>query len=155
MVKLDSHKKSTLHLMFGAQLTVRNMNGWVEEHRFAKSLKTPTGRPRQWRFDWCNPERMIAVEIEGGTAGGVWAWKKARSILGGSKQRATHDELWGTLQSITGAMGRHVSAQGFENDCIKYNAAAQLGWTVLRGTGAMVKNLALIEQVKAVIASRS
>ena len=32
------------------------------EHRFAKYL-TP---PRQWRFDICWPERMLAVEVEGG-----------------------------------------------------------------------------------------
>lgn len=28
--------------------------------------------------------------------------------------------------------GRHVSPKGFVADCEKYNAAAQLGWTVLR-----------------------
>src|SRR3546814_3330096 len=35
--------------------------------------------------------------------------------------------------------GRHVRPKGFQNDCEKYNAAANLGWTVLRFTGADVK----------------
>jgi very-short-patch-repair endonuclease len=36
--------------------------------------------------------------------------------------------------------GRHVRPQGFEADCEKYNAAAVAGWTLLRVTGAMVKD---------------
>jgi very-short-patch-repair endonuclease len=34
--------------------------------------------------------------------------------------------------------GRHQSFGGFEADAQKYNAAAKLGWTVLRYTPAMV-----------------
>ena len=30
--------------------------------------------------------------------------------------------------------GRHVNPQGFINDCIKYNSAAALGWSVIRVT---------------------
>ena len=36
--------------------------------------------------------------------------------------------------------GRHNRPQGFEADCEKYNAAALAGWTVLRVTGAMVRD---------------
>ena len=36
--------------------------------------------------------------------------------------------------------GRHVRGSGFEADCEKYNAAALLGWRVLRFTGAMVND---------------
>lgn len=32
--------------------------GWTAEYKFHPS--------RKWRFDFCHPERMIAVEIEGG-----------------------------------------------------------------------------------------
>lgn len=35
--------------------------------------------------------------------------------------------------------GRHVRPQGYENDCIKYNLAAERGWIVLRFTSRMVK----------------
>lgn len=46
--------------------------------------------------------------------------------------------------------GRHVRGQGYENDCMKYNSAVLLGWTVLRATTAMVNDgraLALLEHV--------
>ncbi len=36
--------------------------------------------------------------------------------------------------------GRHTRPVGFEKDCEKYNAAAMLGWTVFRVTGAMVRD---------------
>jgi hypothetical protein len=35
--------------------------------------------------------------------------------------------------------GRHNRAQGFAEDCRKYNAAVRLGWRVLRYTTDMVK----------------
>lgn len=36
--------------------------------------------------------------------------------------------------------GRHVRGKGFEDDCEKYNEAAAMGWTVLRFTGAQVRD---------------
>jgi very-short-patch-repair endonuclease len=36
--------------------------------------------------------------------------------------------------------GRHQRRQGFEDDCVKYNTAAALGWVVLRFTAAMVRD---------------
>ena len=57
---------------------------------------------RKWRFDFAFPERMVAVEIEGGYG------------------------------------GRHQRPDGFTGDCVKYNAAAMLGWRVFRYTTAMV-----------------
>ena len=36
--------------------------------------------------------------------------------------------------------GRHVRGVGFAGDCEKYNAAALLGWRVLRFTGEMVND---------------
>ena len=41
---------------------------WVEEHRFH-----PT---RRWRFDFSWPERLIAIEVEGGT------WVGGRHVTG-------------------------------------------------------------------------
>lgn len=34
--------------------------------------------------------------------------------------------------------GGHTTGKGFEKDCVKYNRAAELGWTVLRYTPQMI-----------------
>jgi len=34
--------------------------------------------------------------------------------------------------------GRHTRGAGYSGDCAKYNAAAALGWTVIRVTGSML-----------------
>lgn len=60
------------------------------EHRFHPA--------RKWRFDWAWPDRLVAMEIDGG----VW--------IG----------------------GRHNHPAGFIRDMEKLNAAAELGWRVLR-----------------------
>lgn len=59
---------------------------------------------RKWRFDFAWPDLRIAVECEGGT------FKPGRSQ----------------------GRGRHLRSTGFHEDCDKYNAAAAVGWLVLR-----------------------
>ena len=44
------------------------------------------------------------------------------------------------VEGGTWSRGRHTRGQGFEGDCIKYNSAALMGWTVLRFTSTMVKD---------------
>ena len=50
--------------------------------------------------------------------------------------------------------GRHQRRQGFEDDCEKLNAAEMAGWTVLRYTGAMVKDGRAAKQIVAYLAAR-
>lgn len=53
------------------------------------------------------------------------------------------------IEGGTWSGGRHVRGRGYENDCIKYNQAVLLGWTVLRVTTSMLRDgraLALLEQ---------
>lgn len=57
---------------------------------------------RRWRFDYVVSGKKIAVEIDGG----VWSNK--------------------------GAGGRHNRGTGFIKDMEKYNAAAKLGYRILR-----------------------
>ena len=48
-----------------------------------------------------------------------------------------------TAIEIEGAVfqnGRHTRGKGFSNDCEKYNAAALLGWKVLRYTTNQIKD---------------
>jgi very-short-patch-repair endonuclease len=58
---------------------------------------------RKWRFDFAWPGDKLAVEVEGG----IWL-------------------------SAKGKKGRHNTGAGIEADMEKYNAAALLGWRVLR-----------------------
>ena len=44
------------------------------------------------------------------------------------------------VEGGTWSGGRHTRGGGFEGDCEKYNAAALLGWKVLRFTGGMVES---------------
>lgn len=49
--------------------------------------------------------------------------------------------------------GRHVRPAGYEEDCVKYNAATVMGYRVLRFTGGMLDEdpAACIEQVRALL----
>jgi very-short-patch-repair endonuclease len=47
--------------------------------------------------------------------------------------------------------GRHVRPAGFRSDCEKYNAAAMLGWRVLRFPGAAVISGEAVDKLKRVL----
>lgn len=81
---------SFLETVLEAEINEAGLPAPVREYRFHDT--------RNWRFDFCWPDHMLAVEVEGG----VWA------------------------------NGRHNRGSGFIADCEKYNAAAILGWRVLR-----------------------
>ena len=66
---------------------------------------------RRWRFDWACLDLLVAIEIDG-----VVCERKGCSAR----------------------VGRHQNAKGLEGDCEKLNAAACLGWSVLRFTPGMV-----------------
>jgi very-short-patch-repair endonuclease len=110
---------------FWFQLRAHRLTGWVREYRFATE-----SHGRQWRFDFCNPDPRLrlAVEIDGIVV---------RRIGG---------------QMV--CMGRHTSVDGYREDCVKLNTAAELGWTVLRFEQSMVKSGAAIATVERVLAAR-
>lgn len=72
---------------------------------------------RKWRFDYCLPDMMIAIEKEGGAHTG----------------------------------GRHTRGTGFIKDMEKYNAAAMLGWVVLRFTPEQMLKVKTMDTIQAVI----
>ena len=47
--------------------------------------------------------------------------------------------------------GRHVRGKGFENDCEKYNMAAELGYIVLRYTSKTIKSGEAVAQIERVV----
>lgn len=73
------------------------------------------------------------------------------------KRRWKFDFAWPQLMiavEIEGGTytgGRHVRPEGFRKDCEKYNAAALMGWMVLRGDVKMVKNNVLLDTVQAAL----
>lgn len=52
-------KQSEGETLMEAWIKSQGYEGWIAEHRFH-----PT---RRWRFDFANPELMLAIEVEGGT----------------------------------------------------------------------------------------
>ena len=82
----------------------------VDEFQFAP--------PRKYRFDWCWPERHIALEIEGGLFG------------------------VGPPCKVCGRRGPagHISTTGLLRDVGKYNLAAIHGWRIIRCTPSEVKD---------------
>jgi len=116
-LKPDAAPKESVHSKlakkFEEQCVKAKLPAFTKELPFARQLK------RNWKFDfafgWPN-EWRVAVEIEG------LAMRK--------------DPKTGLWQMG----GRHGNIAGFEEDCVKYNTAAFLGWTVLRYTGSQVKS---------------
>lgn len=106
--------KSAIEETFARQLADLGIVGWERELRFHPE--------RMWRFDFAWRAVKVAAEVEGG------------SFMGGKKCETCGHR----------PMGRHHSVQGHAADCEKYNAAACLGWRVLRfpskeiGTGQPV-----------------
>lgn len=90
----------------------------VAEHKFHPA--------RKWRFDFADLPSKIAIEIEGGTYARSKQSKTTEYKSGGT--HVIHTET----DNRTG--GRHNTGKGFEDDCEKYNAAAMLGWRVIRLT---------------------
>jgi hypothetical protein len=98
---------------------------------------------RKWRFDFAWPERLIAVEVEGGIWGNVVHCHKCGvQVL----QRLANG---GFAKVRTG--GRHQSGTGFTADCLKYSEAAIYGWSVVRVTPSMIQDGTAIQLVKRLI----
>lgn len=78
-----------------------------------------------WSADFAIPDRMLLLEVEGGT------WMQAKVQPDG-----------------TVITGHHSHPVGYEKDCEKYNAAAILGWRVLRFTTQMVNDRRALQTIQ-------
>jgi len=86
---------------------------------------------RKWKFDFAWPEKMVAVELNGGT-GFVWRTNPQT----GEKYKAR---------------GRHTEKEGYKQDCIKRNNAQMLGWKVYDFTSDMVLNGEAINFIEKIV----
>jgi very-short-patch-repair endonuclease len=59
------------------------------------------------------------------------------------------------IEGGTWVAGRHSRALGFEADCLKYNCASLLGWTILRYTTRMVEAGNAIDDVLEVLGKKT
>lgn len=103
--------KSSLNRTFETRWRQLEGPELIPEYRFAP--------PRLFRFDYCDPAKKIAIELEGGTWGRV-----------GAKRC----ECCGQIPQ-----GRHSTGVGMARDCEKYNLATLMGWRVFRFTTDMLE----------------
>lgn len=97
------------------------------------------------------PEReyRFAAIHTGGTGKGI----RARLAESGLKDWR-FDLAWPDLKlavEVEGGTwngGRHTRGKGFEDDCIKYNAAMLLGWNVARFTSSMIRTGKALETIE-------
>lgn len=110
-------KSSHLESMFALYWRCLNAPPLKREYYFAK--------PRMWRFDFADPDKMIAIELDGGLRKRIFKRKD------------------GTTYEST---GRHNTAEGYESDCEKFFEAARQGWRVFRLTKKMI-NINNVEKI--------
>lgn len=99
--------ESHLERLFRRQLEGQGIGGFQQEVEFHPE--------RKWRWDFAWPDRMIAVEIQGGTE-----------------------------KHYLGDQSHHSTPQGYRNDLEKQREGQRLGWQVFAFTGLEVRNLSAL-----------
>ena len=88
----------------------------------------PTGRVRQWKFDAAWPAHKVAVELEGGIfSTPVTCNHCKRKVTRYIEKQKRHEQ-------VMAVWGGHTRGAGYQDNCLKYNAASVLGWRLLRYT---------------------
>jgi len=72
---------------------------------------------RRFRIDYCWPDIMLAIELEGGIY---------------PHYRIITNQSTGKKERILSTVGGHTSGKGYESNLYKYNRMAVDGWTLLR-----------------------
>ena len=101
------------------------------------------------------PKALSPGEEEFALHCGIYKLSPVREYVFASPRKWAFDFAWPDQKiavEIDGgtAFGksRHSYGKGFEEDCRKYNAAALLGWRVLRLTTAMVNSGEAIDTIR-------
>lgn len=137
-----------LHEKFRRDCALYGLPPPVPEHQFAK-----VELGRKWEFDWCFPQFMVAAEIEGVVVKRVLI----AELTDGHKQPITANGRVVNVKAVKPqliSLGRHASIDGFREDCVKYNSAAMLGWTVLRFDRDAIKGKDALEMTVRVLAAK-
>ena len=76
-------------------------------------------------------------------------------------RRWRFDYCWPTervaleVEGATWTQGRHTRGAGYRKDCEKYNAAAALGWIVIRATTDMMRDGSVFADLDAVLRAQN
>lgn len=89
---------------------------------------------RMWRFDYSWEGHRVAVELEGGVISVPVTCNHCRRPV------IRFDKRTKTKRRVYAVMGGHTTTEGYRRDCVKYNAAAGLGWRVLRYTAIDIEH---------------
>lgn len=122
---LDTAREKGLIVTHGRSLSTDTDAGDLETTiRLVQAAGFPAPVPeyrfhprRKWRFDFAWPDRMVALEREGGRFVCV--------VCDCGRKRTVF-------------VSRHMDRHGFESDAIKYATAAAMGWAVVRVTVPMI-----------------
>lgn len=141
-------KSEQLHEKFRRDCVLHGLPNPEAEHTFAKEALG-----RRWQFDHCWRQFMVAVEIEGI----VVRRALVAELADGHKQPITANGRVVNVKAVKPqliSLGRHASIDGFREDCVKYNSAALLGWTVLRFDRDAIQGKDAIEMTVRVLSAR-
>lgn len=112
--ELDRASKAELEALLAQDLTAARI-AYHQQVRFHPK--------RRWKADFVIDNLDLLIEIEGGT----YIHRTGRTFVGKDGKR--HE-----MQS------RHLTPNGFHDDCEKYNQAALLGYRVFRFDAKMVRS---------------
>ena len=139
--KVNGHEE-----LFASQCRQFQLPPFEQQHLFAKAAMQ-----RNWRFDFAWREYKVAVEIEGLIPTNLW-----RATLDGPSPVERGGVIINVVkcERLLVVLGRHATIGGIKGDMEKYNAAALLGWSVLRFEQKDVKPKHAIETTMRVLAER-
>jgi very-short-patch-repair endonuclease len=99
-------------------------------------------------------ETLLAVQLE---QAGI-PFEREFKFAANRRWRADFQVGWHhVLVEVEGGAwtgGRHVTGSGFNKDLEKYNAAAELGYTVLRFSTAMVNDGSALAQIQRILSKK-
>ena len=105
-------------------------------------------------------ETLLAVQLEqaGIPFSREFLFAKPRryraDFLVGHDNTDNRNNLLIEVEGGIGGTSRHATYTGFTNDCIKYNLAAELGFTVLRYTSRMVNEGEAFNQIQRILSKK-
>jgi hypothetical protein len=76
---------------------------------------------------------------------------KVKGSWGWCAQCGAEEDLLIEVEGGTWISGRHTTGSGFAKDAEKYNAAAELGYRVLRYTPSMIEDGSALAQIQRVL----